>query len=351
MPSWLDHAVKHRSGYAGVAVAVVSIACAVALAFAAPPGGAPAVPNTPSMPSAVELPNEPIQPMQGAPGLDPRKVELGRQLFADKRLSRGNQVACVTCHRPERGDADDVALTPGLHSRLAKVNTPTVRNSRFNVAQFWDGRAATLEDQVDHPLENPDEMGTNWPEAIARLQGDQGLARQARAIYGAPLSPPVVRDAIATYERSLDSSNSRFDAFLRGRADALSAEEAAGYGLFKDYGCAACHQGIAVGGNMFQRMGLFGDYFRERRQPTTPADLGRFNVTGDHADLHAFKVPSLRNVAHTAPYFHDGSAATLEAAIAVMARYQLGRDMPARDIDLIVAFLGSLSGAPAEATR
>jgi len=346
-----DDAVISRSWYVGLAVAVLSVACALAMAFALPSAGQQAAPKVPSMPSTVELPHEPIQPMQGARGLDPRKVELGKQLFADKRLSRGSQVACITCHRPDHGDADDVALTTGLHGRLTKVNTPTVRNSRFSVAQFWDGLAATLEDQVDHPLENPDEMGTNWSEVIARLQGDQTLARQVRVIYGTPLSPPVVRDAIASYERSLDSSNSRFDAFLRGRADALTDMEVAGYRLFKDYGCSACHQGIAVGGNMFQRMGLFGDFFRERNLPVTPADLGHFNVTGDLADLHAFKVPSLRNVSLTAPYFHDGSAATLEAAIAVMARYQLGRDMRPSDIDLIVAFLGALTDEPVVASR
>lgn len=292
---------------------------------------------------AVEFPSEPLQPIPVALGHDPRKVALGQRLFADKRLSQDGTVACATCHRPDRGGADDVALTPGIRGRLGDVNVPTVFNSQFSLAQFWDGRVTTLEEQVDKPLHNPTEMGSNWPEAMARIASDRSYAEDAQAIYGMALSPAIVRDAIATYERSLLSTDSRFDAFLRGSTEALTRDEQAGYRLFKDYGCAACHQGSAAGGNMYQRMGLFGSYFSARPGPMTNADRGRFNVTGDPADMHVFKVPSLRNVVQTAPYFHDGSAPSLESAIAVMARYQLGRDIPLADIELIAAFLATLS--------
>jgi cytochrome c peroxidase len=301
-----------------------------------------------SVRSLVEVPDEPIQPIPLQAGLDSRKVDLGRRLFGDRRLSRDGSMSCASCHRPSHGYADDVAFTMGVTGRHTAVNVPTVRNSRYSVAQFWDGRAATLEAQVDGPLLNPDEMGSTWPEVIARLTADRGYGVAARAIYDAPLSPDVVRDAIAEFERSLASDGGRFDMFLRGQADALSEDEKAGYRLFKEYGCSSCHQGVAVGGNMFQRMSLFGDYFADRGKTETPADLGRFNVTGLEQDRHVFKVPSLREAANTAPYFHDGSAETLEAAIAVMARYQLGRDLPAADIERIAAFLRTLAADTAK---
>ena len=303
------------------------------------------------VPWTVEIPTEPLQPIPERFGDDVRKVELGRRLFNDPRLSQDGKISCATCHRPDRGGADDVALTPGLRGRLGEVNVPTVFNSRFNLAQFWDGRVTTLEEQVDKPLHNPIEMGSNWPEAIARLAGDRRSAEDAQAIYDSTLSPEVVRDAIATYERSLLSINSRFDSFLCGNSSALTAGEQVGYRLFKNYGCAACHQGSGAGGNMYQRMGLFGNYFGDRPTPATPADRGRFNVTGNPADMHVFKVPSLRNVVQTAPYFHDGSAPSLESAIAVMARYQLGRNIPLADIELIAAFLATLSDASASLTQ
>jgi cytochrome c peroxidase len=298
--------------------------------------------------SVVEIAREPIQPMPRPVGLDPRKIALGERFFSDKRFSASGNEACSSCHKADHGGADTVSVTAELHGNHSKVKVPTIWNSGFSIALFWDGRAATLEGQIDEPLQDPDQMASTWPEVIARLQTDQRYVDDAAMLYGAPLSPALVKDAIATYERSLVSLNSRFDAFLRGRDDAITPDERAGYRLFKDYGCSSCHQGAAVGGNMFQRMGLFGDYFGARGKPATTADLGRFNVTGDEADRHVFKVPSLRNSILSAPYFHDGSALTLEDAIATMARYQLGRDMPRRDIDLIAAFLATLTSEPKE---
>src|SRR4051794_499349 len=207
----------------------------------------------------VEVPGEPIQPLSLELDLDPRKVAFGKRLFSDMRLSRDGAVACVSCHRPDYGGAGDVGLSKGLGGRLSEVNTPTFHNAGAAVAQFWDGRAVTLEEQVDFPLHNPNEMGTNWSDAIARLESDPVYVATARDLYGAPLSPNIVKAAIADYECSSVTNGSRFDAFLRGRTDALSAAEVSGYHLFKEYGCTACHQGTAVGGNMFQKFGLFGD--------------------------------------------------------------------------------------------
>ncbi len=299
-------------------------------------------------PQLIEIPNEPLQPLPVNLGLDPRKVALGRELFADARLSGDGKMACGSCHLPQHGGADDAPLSTGIGGQLTAVNTPSIRNSRFSVAQFWDGRAGSLEAQVDGPLQNPKEMGATWPAVMERLTADDDYVAKARSIYRSPLTPAVVRDAIAEYERSQLSLGSRFDAFLRGDHTALSEPEQRGYRLFKDYGCSSCHQGVAVGGNMYQKMGLFADYFADRGLPETPADLGRYNVTANETDKHIFKVPSLRDVALTAPYFHDGSAATLEDAIAVMARYQLGREMPTADAELIAGFLRTLTGSPAE---
>jgi cytochrome c peroxidase len=299
----------------------------------------------PRLPVHVEIPGEPLQPLPLVLDIDARKVALGRALFHDVRLSRDDTVACASCHRADRGGADDVPFSTGVGGARTAVNVPTVHNSGFSLAQFWDGRAATLEDQIDGPLQHPDEMGSTWPQVLAKLGLDPGYVAAVRSIYGGPLSVPIVKDAIAAYERSLVSRGARFDAYLRGQVGALSAEEKAGYALFKDYGCASCHQGVNVGGNMFQRLGLFADYFADRGTGTE-ADLGRFNVTRLVSDRHVFKVPSLRDVELTAPYFHDGSANSLEEAVAVMARYQLGRYMSGEDVRLIVAFLRTLTGRP-----
>ncbi|HEV8026531.1 MAG TPA: cytochrome c peroxidase [Stellaceae bacterium] len=339
------------------ALAMIGITAAVAIAMLAAwigfatgaPDRAAATDVRPRVDADVEIPGEPIQPIPLDLAIDLRTAELGRRLFNDPRLSHRGTISCASCHAAEHDFAGDAPATEEPPRRNATLDVPTIRNSWFSIAQFWDGRAATLEAQVDFPLQSPDEMASSWPEVIGRLRADPDYLAAARAIGKEPLSPELVRASIAEYERSVVSSGSRFDAFLRGQGDALSADEKAGYALFKQYGCSACHQGVAVGGNLFQRLGLFGDYFHDRGGPITRADLGRYNVTGDESDRYVFKVPSLREAALLPPYFHDGSVATLEAAIATMARYQLGRKIPADDIRLIAAFLRSLPGTTAEA--
>ncbi len=186
-------------------------------------------------------------------------------------------------------------------------------------------------------------MGSNWAEVVTKLNKDAALAAEFKQIYPEGVHAKTIADALAVFQRSLVTPNARFDKHLRGDKNALTVEELKGYQLFKSYGCVACHQGVNVGGNMFQTFGVMGDYFSKRGNPTE-ADLGRFNVTKNEADKHAFKVPSLRNVALTAPYFHDGSAATLGDAVDVMFRYQLGRSAPAQDKELIIKFLHTLTG-------
>ena len=287
--------------------------------------------------------DEPIQPIPAQPTLDARKVALGDRLFHDKRLSKDDTVSCASCHSLSRGGVDGLRASIGIGGAVGTVNAPTVFNSSLNFRQFWDGRAATLEEQAAGPVHNPMEMGSNWAEVLGKLSRDAALVAQFKASYADGLQPRNVQDAIATFERSLTTPNARIDRYLRGDRGALSADEQRGYQLFKAYGCVACHQGVNVGGNMFQTFGVMGDYFA-RRGNVTPSDLGRYNVTGKESDRHVFKVPSLRNVALTAPYFHDGSAQTLADAVDVMFRYQLGRPAAPQDKELIVKFLHTLTG-------
>ena len=286
---------------------------------------------------------EPISPIPESVSLDPRKVSLGSRLFDDPRLSGDNSVACATCHVLSKGGTDGLKRSIGIRAQTGEINAPTVFNSGFNFRQFWNGRAASLEDQIDGPVQHTKEMGSAWPATIARLSLDAYYKSEFAKIYPDGIQPASVKDAIATFERSLITPNSRFDRYLKGERSAVTREETDGYQRFKSYGCVACHQGVNVGGNMFERLGVMGDYFKDRGN-ITPADLGRFSVTGIESDTHVFKVPGLRNVALTAPYFHDGSATTLEQAVVIMGKYQLGIGIPADDVALIVKFLRTLTG-------
>jgi cytochrome c peroxidase len=289
------------------------------------------------------LDDEPIYPIPRKIDLDPRKVDLGRRLFHDSRFSVDNSVSCASCHNLHRNGADDRVTSLGAAGAKGDVNAPTVFNSGFNFRQFWDGRAETLEDQIEGPIHHLAEMNTGWPQILEKLRADPEYVAAFSAIYSQGMDIHTIKEAIATFERSLITPDSRFDRYLRGDRNAITADEKEGYRLFKFNGCSSCHQGILAGGNMFEKFGIVADYFADRGM-IVKADLGRFNVTGQEADRYKFKVPSLRNVAHTAPYFHDGSAQTLNEAVSVMAKYQLGRQLSARDIHLIVEFLETLNG-------
>jgi cytochrome c peroxidase len=285
--------------------------------------------------------DEPVKPLPEKLNLDGRKVALGRILFHDKRLSKDNSLACASCHDLAKGGVDGRQTAVGIGGQVGPINTPTVLNSGLNFRQFWNGRAATLEEQAAGPVHNPGEMGSNWKEVLGKLGQDRKLSSQFDSLYDNGLQPANIQDAIATFERSL-LTPSRFDRYLRGDSSAITEEERTGYQLFKNYGCVACHQGVNIGGNMFQTFGVLGNYFEDRGK-LTDADLGRYAVTKRESDRYVFKVPSLRNVELTAPYFHDGSAQNLEAAVDVMFRYQLGRTAPATDKASIIKFLKTLT--------
>jgi cytochrome c peroxidase len=287
--------------------------------------------------------NEPIQPLVLPEGLDADKIALGEMLFNEVRLSGNNSISCATCHKLDAGGVDGLTHSFGINGYEDDVNTLTVFNAGLNIALFWDGSAETLEDQTDGPTHNPKDMGSDWTQITAKLKTDPVYVSAFDKLYPAGITTHNAKDAIATFVRSLVTINAPFDRYLRGEKDAISEDAKAGYQLFKKYGCVACHQGRNVGGDMFQVLGVMRDYFADRGH-ITKADFGRFNVTGLEEDKHVFRVPSLRLVTLTAPYFHDGSAKTLNDAVHAMAVYQLGRQMPDEDEDLIIAFLHTLVG-------
>ena len=295
--------------------------------------------------SSFTMANEPIVPLPQTINLNTEKVALGEKLFHDKRLSKGNQVSCASCHDLAQGGVDPrhQARSMGVGGQLGTINSPTVFNSGFSFRQFWDGRAANLEEQIDGPITNPVEMGNTWANVISTLKKDPIYIKAFKKLYPNGIQQQNIQQAIAEFERSLITPNAPIDLYLRGDENALTDNEKKGYVLFKSYGCIACHQGRNIGGNMYQLFGVLNNYF-EKRGNLTKADFGRFNVTQKPEDKHVFKVPSLRNIALTAPYLHDGSAKELEDIVAIMAKFQLGRRMPTADRDLIVLFLKTLTG-------
>lgn len=301
----------------------------------------------------VAAPEAPVEePIQALPGVQTNmaKVVLGRRLYNDPILSGDRTISCATCHSLDHGGAEPRAVSTGINAQSGPINSPTVLNAGFNFRQFWDGRAADLREQAAGPVENPLEMGTTFAEAIERIRQDEWYVERFGALYGGEITKENITDAIAEFERSLVTP-SPVDAFLNGDESALDEQQRRGYALFKEVGCSSCHMGVNVGGTMYQKMGVVEDYFALRGGEITEADLGRFNQTQSDSDRHFFKVPTLRNVALTPPYFHDGSQQELSEAVRIMARVQLGRRLEDAQIADIVAFLGALTGELPEHAR
>lgn len=233
-------------------------------------------------------------------------------------------------------------VSTGIKSQQGPINAPTVYNSAYNFVQFWDGRATTLEDQAAGPVENPLEMGDEWPEVVEKVAASEKYRPAFNELFGGEVSVETVTEAIAEFERTLVTPNARFDQYLKGDKSALSDDEKRGALLFAEAGCMSCHSGSYFGGENYQK--LTESYFEDRGGEMTEADLGRYNVTTDESHRHMFKTPILRNIEVTWPYFHDGSAENLETAVAMMAKHQLGLDMPEGDIAAISAFLKTLTG-------
>ncbi|MBA3500121.1 MAG: c-type cytochrome [Myxococcota bacterium] len=280
----------------------------------------------------------PLGSSMGAPA-PAQLVNLGRQLFYDRRLSRDLDLSCNSCHRLDSYGVDGEVTSIGANGKRGRRNSPSVFHSAGQFAQFWDGRALTIETQATMPIFNPDEMAIASPEVlVARLRAipDYLAAFEASFPGGDPVTVENVASALAAFERGLVTP-SRWDRFLTGDETALTDREVEGFKVFSDLGCVVCHTGELIGGTSYQRAGAIEPWPNQ-------TDPGRFEVTNSEADRMMFKVPSLRNVAKTAPYFHDGSSRTLDGAVRVMARHQLGVDLSDSETGAVVAWLGSLSG-------
>ncbi len=282
---------------------------------------------------------EPITPIEPVKEINLAMVELGKKLYFDPRLSKSGFISCNSCHNLSMGGTDNLKTSIGHNWQQGPINAPTVLNSSMNVAQFWDGRAADLKEQAGGPIANPGEMAFTHTLALEVLESIPAYVTEFTQVFGPDcINIDQVTAAIAEFEKTLVTPNGNFDQWLLGDSKAISAEELAGYQLFKNSGCVACHMGPAAGGTSFQKMGLVSPY------ETKNAAEGLAGVTGEDADRFKFKVPTLRNVEMTYPYFHDGEAATLTEAVEVMGRLQLGRNFEKADIDQMVAFLTTLTG-------
>lgn len=287
--------------------------------------------------------HEPIIPIPDVVITSVDKVKLGERLFHDARFSSDQSVSCGSCHSLIMGGADGKVVSVGVFGREGVVNTPTVFNSSLNFRQFWDGRAASLSEQMDGPINGQHEMDFSWPQIIKVIEQDAEYMKAFSEYYSKGVTVANIKNAIVVYEETLLTPNGRFDKYLKGDKHSLSKREILGYQRFKEYGCTSCHQGVAIGGNLYQKLGFFYEY-TYIQNGDDESDLGRYRVTGKEEDRYMFKVPSLRNVALTAPYFHDGSEATLEGAVEKMMFYQLGSASSAEDVQLIVQFLKTLTG-------
>jgi cytochrome c peroxidase len=283
----------------------------------------------------------PAEAPSAANPITPEKIELGRQLYFDKRFSISQTLSCNTCHQLSNSGVDNEPTSKGHKGQRGARNSPTVYNAAFHFAQFWDGRAADVEEQAKGPVLNPVEMGMPNAayvlEVLESIPGYKPLFEKAFPGDPDPIDYDNFGRAIGAFERRLVTP-APFDDFLGGRLDALSDAQVDGLAKFMDIGCPTCHMGATVGGLMFQKLGVV--------HPYETKDAGRFEATKNEADRGFFKVPSLRNVAKTGPYFHDGGVASLDEAIRRMGWHQLGKELTPADVASIAAFLGSLTGTP-----
>ncbi len=273
----------------------------------------------------------------------PAKVTLGRMLYYDPRLSKSQTISCNSCHMLDKAGVDGEPTSPGHKGARGDRNSPTTYNAAVHIAQFWDGRAPTVEEQAKGPVLNPVEMAMPGEDHVLKvlrsIPGYLPLFQAAFPDEKEPITYENFARAVGAFERGLVTP-SPFDAFLEGDTSALTADQLKGLQTFVEVGCTTCHNGVGVGGGLYQKVGLVHAY------PT--ADEGRAKITKNEADKFFFKVPSLRNVVLTGPYFHDGKVVSVEEAVRLMGWHQLGRELTKEQIASIVSFLGSLSGKPDE---
>ncbi|MDX9796331.1 MAG: cytochrome c peroxidase [Arcobacteraceae bacterium] len=279
-----------------------------------------------------------ISPIEDDLNVDLNKALLGKKLFMDPQLSHDNTISCASCHHLDKGGDDNRQFSVGVNNKMGNINSPTVFNSKYNFVQFWDGRAKDLEEQVLVPLHNPDEMNSNIQEVVEKLKKSQEYKNLFQKVYNDTIKEEYVIDAIVEFEKALITPNSKFDRYLKGEVNILSHVEKEGFELFKSYGCISCHNGVNIGGNLFQRVGIVKQIKYENKY------LGRYNVTKDEEDKYFYKVPTLRNIELTAPYLHSGEIKTLREAVTFMMEYQIGVTPNAAEVNHIMAFLRTLTG-------
>lgn len=305
--------------------------------------------------AAPQFASEPVQPIPDSLPVDPAKVDLGRILYHDVKLSSDNSVSCATCHDLKKAGTDNLPVSVGVKNQKGGINAPTVFNAVFHFIQFWDGRAEDLQAQAGGPPLNPVEMGYekegDWLDIIRKLKEDRELTEKFLKSYPEGYNAQTITHAIAEYEKTLITPNSPFDKYLKGDLTAISTEARQGYYYFKKHGCYTCHVGVAMGGQSFEFADLKGDFFGHR--PKTNDDKGRSNFTGSDNDLHKFKVPNLRNIELTWPYMHDASCNTLEEAVDKMFVYLVGSRKVAKSekkkiIDFLRAQTGQYDGVKLE---
>ena len=286
---------------------------------------------------------EPIVPIPTEIEVNEARAQLGEKLFIDVRLSKNKNIACSSCHQLSAGGDDNVAFGISSSAEQNIINTPSIFNARYNFRQNWDGSSNTLQEQIETVMSNHHEFDTQWDKVLPLLLEDETLTNEFNQAYKDGLTKNNVIDAIVEFENTLITPNARFDRYLRNEENVMTKNEIDGYHVFKDLGCISCHQGINIGGNLYQKFGVFYNYLAERGD-INKVDYGRMNNTNRQSDAFVFKVPSLRNIAVTAPYLHDGSAETIEQAISIMGLTQLGRSLTANEINLLKAFLDTLTG-------
>jgi len=273
------------------------------------------------------------------------KVKLGKKLYFDNQLSKDNTQSCNTCHNLETYGVDNLSTSPGNDGGLGTRNSPTVFNAALHMSQFWDGREPDVEAQAGGPILNPVEMAMPSEKVVVnRLSKNEEYNTLFAEVFPTdkePISYKNIQNAIGAFERTLITP-SRFDEFLAGNMDALTSEEKEGLQLFISSGCVACHSGNVLGGNIYQKFGLYDDYWKHTK--STIIDEGKYEVTKNENDKYVFKSPSLRNIEKTYPYFHDGSVANLKEAVTIMAKVQLNKDLSENELNALVSFLNSLTG-------
>lgn len=280
----------------------------------------------------------PIQPIPRVLNIDKNWLGVGKALFHSPLLSKDNTISCASCHLVDFGGDDGFPVSTGVNNKKGVRNSPTVLNAVFNFRQFWDGRAGSLAEQISGPIHNPVEMGTAWADIVTKLNNDSYFKKAFAGLSPLGITEDNIIKALTIYEESLITPNAPIDQYLLGDDQALNVQQKRGLRLFNSYGCSTCHQGRNIGGNIFQKLG------RVNKIPVAlTLDDGKYQVTQQEKDRYIFKVPSLRNIAQTAPYFHNGSVDTLPEAVRIMASTQLGVELTDNEVDDIVALLHAFS--------